>query len=141
MKGHYLIAPAFLTLTACISQNVVPVSAQAGPKKEICVVESPKVQKGFQAELVHQLQTRGYETRVIAPDSPVTACPLTLTYVAHWSWDLAIYLTQADIRVFADGREAGRAVYDSTNAGLDLGKYISAEAKIDELVGKLFPAT
>jgi hypothetical protein len=142
MTKHWLIAPLSLTLAACsITQDVAPVSVEPGPKKDVCVIDNPPVQQGFRAELLRQLKLHGYEPRLIAQDSPATACPLTVTYVAHWSWDLAIYLTEAEIHVFADGREVGHAVYDSRGGDANLGKYISAEAKVDELVGKLFPAS
>lgn len=61
------------------------------------------------------------------------------TYEAIYRWDLAIYLARADLRIWVDGREAGRAVYDSLSGGANMNKFIRTEPKLIELVDLLFP--
>jgi hypothetical protein len=74
---------------------------------------------------------------------PATAsiidCPITSTYTANWRWDLAIYMAYADIKIYNGGKVIGEANYDATRAGLNGGKFIDADKKINELVDQLFP--
>lgn len=52
---------------------------------------------------------------------------------------MAIYLARADLRFWADGKQAGRAVYDSLSGGANMNKFIRTEPKLTELVDQLFP--
>jgi hypothetical protein len=42
--------------------------------------------------------------------------------------------------VFVEGKEAGRAVYDSLSGGANMNKFIRTEPKLAELVDQLFTA-
>lgn len=129
-----------LLLTGCsIKQTVSPV-AQAG-SSEICLIEKPDVRDSFVQELSSALRKKGFEVRTLTRPATLRSCPMTATYNAHWRWDLALYMAFAEIRVYSDGQPAGHAVYDSMRGGANLGKFISAERKIHELVDSLFPQT
>lgn len=130
------IVPAFAGCT--IKQHVKPV--EKATTDEVCIIENQAVRAGFLAEYQRTLEERGYRTRLLAPTAAVGTCPVTSTYLARWSWDLAIYLSYAEIRVFADGAPAGEAVYDSTGGGANLSKFVDAEPKVRELASELFPA-
>lgn len=52
---------------------------------------------------------------------------------------MATYMAYAEIKVNDNGKPIGEAIYDSTNGSGNLGKFISAETKIKELVDQLFP--
>ncbi|MFN5156021.1 MAG: hypothetical protein ACK5IH_07060, partial [Betaproteobacteria bacterium] len=82
---------------------------------------------------------KGFKVRTLPDKSPTTACPLVATYEAIYRWDMAIYLARADLRFWADGKEAGRAVYDSLSGGANMNKFIRTEPKLTELVDQLFP--
>ena len=135
-------APAVLLcllgLSACaIKQDVR--RAAALTERGICVVHNASVRKGFEEALHKGLRSQGYEVKSIPGDAPITACPVTVTYSANWRWDLAMYMAYAEIRVFHAGREEGRAIYDSTRGGGNMGKFIDAEKKIEELTRELVP--
>lgn len=51
---------------------------------------------------------------------------------------MAIYLARADLRVFAEGKEAGRGVYDALSGSGNMNKFIRTEPKLTELVDQLF---
>lgn len=125
-------------LSACaIKQDVRPVAALDA--QQICVVNNAEVRKGFEEALFRSLRGQGYEVRPIPASSSITACPVTLTYTASWRWDLALYMAYAEIRVFKAGQEGGRAIYDSTRGGGNMGKFIDADKKVDELTRQLLP--
>jgi len=137
-SGRVLSLCFAVLLAACaIKQDVRPVSAL--DTRQVCVIVNPDVRKGFEESLHKGLRVQGYETRALAAGATVTSCPVTVTYTANWRWDLATYMAYAEIRVFNAGNESGRAIYDSTRGGGNMGKFIDADKKIAELLRELFP--
>jgi hypothetical protein len=138
MKTFFAVG-VLAALSGCaIKQDVRPVvGMQAG--QEVCVVQNPAVRDTFLSELEGSLQRRGFQTKRVEPNSDLAVCPLTVIYTARWSWDLAMYMSFAELKVFREGRLEGSARYDSTGGGGNFGKFISAEKKVNELVGELFP--
>lgn len=133
-----MVLLCLLGLSGCaIKQDVRRAGALA--EREICVTQNAAVRKGFEDSLNKSLRSQGYSVKSVPADSAVTVCPVTVTYTANWRWDLAMYMAYAEIRVFNAGREEGRAIYDSTRGGGNMGKFIDAEKKIDELVRELVP--
>ena len=140
MSSRSLIAAAVVALSGCaITQNVTP-SALDQRALELCLVRNSEVvQDGFHDVYVRVLEKKGFKVRWLPDKSPVTSCPLVGTYEIIYRWDLAIYLARADLRVYADGKEAGRAVYDSLSGGANMNKFIRTEPKLTELIDQLFP--
>jgi hypothetical protein len=133
-------AVAAVVLSGCaITQNVTPFELQRGAHDLCLVRNSEVVQDGFHDVYVRVLEKKGFTVRSLPDNAPVTSCPLVATYEAIYRWDLAIYLARADLRVFADGRQVGRAVYDSLSGGANMSKFIRTEPKLTELVDQLFP--
>lgn len=126
------------SLGACtITQEVKPATVAADA--EVCVIENEDVREGFLTELQESLSANGYRYRMLPASATTSDCPITLTYVARWSWDLTIYMAYARLQVFDNGQPAGDAVYDATQGGGNMSKFIDAEPKIRELVTQLLP--
>ena len=140
MKKIIALFAATLAVSSCsITQEVTP-SPLADRGQEICLVRNSEVvQDGFHDVYVRVLERKGFKVRSLPDKSPSTACPLVATYEAIYRWDMAIYLARADLRIWADGREAGRAVYDSLSGGANMSKFVKTESKLSELVDQLFP--
>ena len=127
-----------LALGACtITQTVDPVAEV--PTNEVCIIENPQVREGFLPELKNSLRSKNAQVRVLSADATTTDCLIVATYVARWKWDLAMYMSYAEINVYHKGQIAGKALYDATSGSGNMGKFIDAEPKIQELVGQLFP--
>jgi hypothetical protein len=127
-------------LAACsIKQNVKPVTPADVATKQICIRENKAVREGFLEAYKQALESKGFSVRVLDPDAGITACPLLTTYSANWRWDLAMYMAYAEMTVYRDGNEVGKAVYDSLLGGGRLDKFIKADEKVRELVNQLFP--
>lgn len=140
MISRNLIAAASIALSGCaITQDVTP-SALDQRAQELCLVRNSEVvQDGFHDVYQRVLERKGFKVRWLPDKSPVTSCPLVGTYDIIYRWDLAIYMARADLRIYADGKEVGRAVYDSLSGGANLNKFIQTEPKLTELVDLLFP--
>lgn len=131
---------AMLVLSGCaVRQDIRPVQIAPSTARSICIIEHPATRTTFREAYQRALQNKGFAVQIIPEGSSYSACPLTTTYIARWSWDLTIYMSYAEIRVFQDGRDAGSALYDARMGGGRLDKWIDAEAKVIEMVGQLFP--
>ena len=85
------------------------------------------------------LGSKDYRIKKIPSKYGTNRCPAVSTYTGLWSWDLALYLSYAEIVVYRNGMRAGQAVYDSRGGGGNMKKFIKADEKITELVNELFP--
>lgn len=133
---------ACTALTGCsITQTVNPVPSSNVHSPEICMIPAAGLREGFNTTYTAQLRSKGFQTRELPPGSPPANCALSTTYIGTWSWDLALYMSFADIQVFENGRRIGQALYDSTSGGARMGKFIDAQSKIIEMTNQLFPNT
>ena len=121
-----------------IEQRVSPVATV--DSKEICVIENSRVRASFLEAYQRALQASGFAVRLLPESAPLSACSITSRYVAHWQWDIALYLAIAELRVYKDGLPAGQALYNATRAAATTSKFVNAEEKVKELVQQLFPA-
>jgi hypothetical protein len=137
MRPLLAAATAALLSGCAIQQKVTPVADVDG--REACIVENDAVRPGFVQELRSALSNKGFDVRLLRSGTALDSCRMTLTYSARWSWDLALYMSYAEIRVFRQGAPAGEAVYDSTGGSANMGKFIEAGVKVRELVQQLFP--
>ncbi len=125
-------------LNGCaIHQVVKPVEKFDG--KQICIVDNPAVRATFYDAYKNALSSKGYVVKQLPPSSSLIECQVTSTYTANWRWDLAMYMSFADITVYNNAKPVGKATYDSTRGGGNMNKFIDANKKIIELVDQLFP--
>lgn len=133
---HFCLTFLVFSLSACsIKQTVEPTALTQ--QSALCIIENPAVREGFLQTLQSSLQQRDITHRVVSNRSIPRECEWTMRYVGRWSWDLALYMSYAEIKVFHNGNLDGEAIYDSTKGGASMAKFIDAETKIDELVNEL----
>jgi hypothetical protein len=130
---------AVLIAACSIQQQVKPVPTPERSGAKICVVEDKTVREGFLPAMRAALEARGMKVTVVASIAEAHTCPLYVTYIGNWRWDLAMYLAYAKITVFKGTTELGSATYDALLGGGRPDKFIDADNKIRELVNQLFP--
>lgn len=135
IKKVSLVTLAILISACSITQNIEP--AQISKGSELCIIENTDVREGFLKEYQSVLSSKGIPYRVVNKSSIPESCEWTSTYVARWTWDLSLYMSYAEIKVFYKGNLDGEAKYDSTMGGANMRKFIDAEPKIRELVDQL----
>jgi hypothetical protein len=130
------LAGVIVLLSACaIHQNIDPVEDET--IKEMCVVWNPDVRDGFLIALTDAIEENGIATRVVE-ESEADDCTYRVTYTATWSWDLAIYLVYANIRVWEGKEQIGESEYNASGgSGRIFDKFVDAEEKVYELVDGL----
>lgn len=141
-------SPSHLTcaLAACvgllgcsIKQQVAPFALPQIETTQICMIPAKGLRESFSEAYRSALETRGLVTRQLPSDAAVDSCAFSTRYIGRWSWDLATYMSYADLQVFENGRLVGRATYDARNPWTGFNKFIVAEEKIIELTEALFP--
>jgi hypothetical protein len=136
----FILAVTFLASGCSIMQTVTPAELSSEITPEICLIPAEGLREGFNTTYENLLKDKGFHTRQIPPGSSPSSCPLSTTYIGTWSWDMAIYMSYANIRVYQYGEEVGQAEYDSRwGGGRVIDKFINAEKKITELTNQLFP--
>jgi hypothetical protein len=123
-------------LSACSIQQTVE-KAEIPKDNVLCIVENSNVREGFLKEFRSNLQSRNIPYQVVASGVVPESCIWTATYVANWTWDLALYMSYAEIKIFNQGQLDGQAIYDSRKGGANMDKFIDAETKINELLNEL----
>ncbi len=127
-----------LSLSGCsITQTVNPVPPL--DTNSICIINNDNARETFRDAYKRALEKKNYEVKLLPSSAVIADCSVSSTYTANWRWDLAMYMAYAEINVFKDGQKAGDAVYSSLSGGANMGKFIKAESKINELVDLLFP--
>jgi hypothetical protein len=129
-----------LLISGCsIKQTVTPAALSIEQPQEICLIPAEGLRAGFNATYTTELKNKGFHTRELPAGSPPSVCALSTTYIGEWSWDLALYMTYANIQVFENGRRVGQAEYDANWGGGRPDKFINAQNKIIEMTQQLFP--
>lgn len=134
------IIPVLLLAGGCsIKQTVDAAKLSPEMKPEICMIAARGVRSGFTETYRSALQSKGFLVQELAPGSSPSSCPLSTTYTGTWKWDMALYMSYAEMRVYQNARQVGVAIYDSRSGSGRLDKFIDAETKLNELADQLFP--
>lgn len=130
-------------LGACtITRDVRPLPP-ATPLSPLCIEENDTVwSKEFLSMLRQEFARRGIQTSIYQGARPVE-CRYHLAYIANWSWDIAVYLVYANLRIYDADDLIGEVTYDARGGSGRFDKLGTTEGKlvplIDELM-KLNPA-
>lgn len=156
-----IVLCASILIGGCTSITVTPLDA-AYDVKHVCIRENPKVmlpemvpvitegltRHNISSEFIpstldkQALQSRDesrdfdlyYMNLTPAPDH----CEFSLVYTARRTWDVATYLSTADIAILTKAGMIAKAHYKLRNkGGLSLLKYQGVKAKIDPVMDEL----
>ena len=131
------LAACAAVVSGCTSIEVRPLDASA-PLKQVCIVENKRVEvSDFVAVLRDGFDRHGIASSVVATED-AKGCEATLTYTALRKWDLAPYLSHAELRLWRDGRQIGSATYHlNGGGGFSLMKWEGTKTKMDPVIDQL----
>ena len=138
---HIMVLMMLLTFTGCASVGYKQRSAIGITNaKTVYIVEHPATRSNFLDVMKDWLFERGYKVEILAPYSQTSEYDWALTYSGKWSWDLVIYLSDAEIRAYHNGILAGKVEFDVAGKSWNINpvKYGSAEKRIKEMLNRLF---
>lgn len=137
MRNAVALLAAVVCASCAMKQTVQPSTLTT---RNVCLIENPAVLYNFDTSLASHLRRKGLSVRVVKPDEDTSNCPASVTYTANWTWDFTPYMRFAQITLIEGNAPAGQAVYDTSNGGMRLDKWVNADKKIGELVDQLFPS-
>lgn len=104
---------------------------------DVVVVEDQDTKDGFRTAIEEWLEARSYH-HSIAPDrSRHDPERLTLEYHGEWQWDLAIFLSRANIQAFHDGQRVGSVDFRAPN-NLNGNKFGDGAERVQYMMDVLF---
>jgi len=116
MKIFVLFGLVMLVSACTINRSVSPVTDVTRIDK-IYVQNNPKAHmKELVNELVSQIESLGFESEKYEGEKPVDA-QHRLTYTANWAWDLAMYLTFFEAKLYQGDELIGEVSYDARRGG------------------------
>jgi hypothetical protein len=138
MNRLVAIVGAILLCGCVINEAVSPVTV---PNiASVCIHRNVQVfMSEFVDEVKSQLEAKGMKVHIYDGDMPAE-CNYKLEYTANWKWDLAMYLSYANLRVFDnENRLLGEATYDARFGGGRPDKFGHTAEKLRPLLDRLFP--
>lgn len=103
---------------------------------QICIVQDPSTKDGFRDAIQSWLDKEGIESEVLPPRAPLSTCPWMLTYYGRWSWDVAIFLSDARITAYKDEKYAGEVALKVGQ--WDAYKFEDGEKRIHKMMDLLY---
>lgn len=135
--GVALLLFILSAVTGCTSVDVQPVKNSYNVT-HICIEENPKVIVSDFVSTLEQVIENHLITTEIYRDRKPDHCEFTLQYTAMRSWDMAPYLSHAEIRLYRDRQRIGYAEYHLRGkGGFSLMKWASVESKLTPVVNEL----
>lgn len=133
------LALGLVLLASCsINDRVEPLAVSKISK--ICLKTNEAVHmSGFRPEVIYQFERHGVTTTTYSGARPKN-CRYHGDYVARWTWDMAMYLNFAEIKVYDRGKQIGLVEYDARVAQFHIGKFGTTRSKLDPLFDRLFAA-
>lgn len=127
----------FLVLTGCTSVDVRPVDSNYN-MTHVCIEENPKViVEGFVSTLEDGFEDHLITTEIFRSRKP-DHCEFTLKYTALRSWDMAPYLSHAELRLYRGSERIGYAEYHlNGKGGLSLMKWAGVKSKMAPVINEL----
>ena len=124
--------------TACTAIRVEPVDPAAGVR-HVCIEDNPDViVKDFVPVVREGFARHGITSEVYDGDAAPPQCEFTLTYTALRSWDMAPYLSHAELRLHRQGTQVAYAEYHLRGkGGYSLMKFQGTKTKMDPVIDQL----
>lgn len=134
-RGKTLSAIAIVAVSGCTAVSVQPL---ANKPQHMCIERNEAV---IIADFVPVLQAglKRHGMTSTLHDVPPVSCSYVLSYTARRSWDMAPYLSTADLEIRnQQGRRVATAHYHLRGkGGLSLVKWASVKSKMDPVMDEL----
>jgi hypothetical protein len=132
-----LIIICIFTLAGCTSIKVTPLD-RSYELSHVCIENNEKViVSDFVGVIEDSFKDHSISTELYSGETPVH-CKYILKYTALQSWDMALYLSHAELRLFKGNTRIAYAEYHLRGkGGFSLVKWASVESKMKPVVDKL----
>jgi hypothetical protein len=112
VKKYLLLTLSVFILAGCGAPRY---TGQAIPEPttdvDVVIIKDAETREGFLNTMETWLQDNNYSYTVVPDHSKHDLEKLTLEYEGHWSWDLALFLKQAEINAYQNGQRVGEVEF------------------------------
>lgn len=118
-------------VSACSSirvENVTQVSKEE-IFDEIKVVKDQETRESVLPVIEDYFVTKGYKVTIVDSSADVEPSDYAIEYRAWWTWDLALYMSKAHIKMLRNGAIVGNVSYEG-KGGLNTNKWGDADRRI-----------
>jgi hypothetical protein len=137
MKNLIVLLPIFV-LFGCTSVTVRPPDSQLRIS-HVLIRNNPKViVEGFVDVMRDGFDRHGISSEIVPEDAKVKPGDYVVTYTALRSWDMAPYLSHAEIRIEESNRQVAYAEYHlKGKGGFSMMKWQGVEKKMSPVMDEL----
>lgn len=114
-----------------IPQNIIT------ENPDVLSINDTETRDGFQSAVELWLKDNNKNYVVKPEGSQHDPEKLTIEYVGHWKWDMALYLSQSDIEAFYKGQRVSKVSFKAPNS-LNTNKWGDAEERIGLMLDIMF---
>lgn len=138
IKSKMMVLASTAALCACTAIDVKPISGE-NKISHICIQENPKViVRDFLPAIENILDSYLITSDVYSGRVPGD-CEYRMQYVAYKKWDLATYLTDAEVKVYKQDQQIGYGLYHLRGGGgFSLMKWMGSKSKMTPVMDQLF---
>ena len=138
LNSRFMVVVLITACLGCTSISVQPVEPSPGAD-HVCIEHNPAVQVTDSVAVVQEGLTRhGLSSELYSGNAP-SHCELILRYAARRSWDMAPFLSQAEIWVERDGVQVGYGEFHLRGkGGYSFYKWQGTKKKMDPVIDQLF---
>lgn len=104
---------------------------------DVLSINDDETRDGFQEAVEKWLSGNEHPYVVKKENSPHDPEKLTIEYVGYWKWDLALYLSRAEIEAFYKGQRVSKVSFNAPNT-LNGKKWGDAEERIGYMLDIMF---
>lgn len=140
MKRSVTVVVMAMVLSACAGPKFSGRAIEPRPdpdQYDVVVVEDRDTKDGFRIAIEEWLETGNYHHSVAPDRSRHDPERLTVEYYGEWKWDLAIYLSRANISAFHDGQRVGSVDFHAPNS-LNGNKFGDGAERVKYMMDVLF---
>lgn len=137
MKNVFWVVLLAIFLSACAAPRYSGSLITDKDFDEVVIIKDLKTKIGFLQTIESWLDKHKYKYKVASDGSKHNLGKLTLEYVGYWKWDLALYLSNAEITAYLKGQRVGEVGYRAPNS-LNMRKFGNAEERVGYMMDILF---
>jgi hypothetical protein len=135
---YFLIFLALVSAYGCTAVKVRPVDTEL-ELKHVCIEDGQ--QMCFDGEMMGVIrdgfERHGITTQIYTGNLP-SECEYHLSYMCNQTWDMAMYMHHAELRLYRAQAQIGYAEYHlKGKGGWSFMKYESTKKKIDPVIDEL----